>query len=78
MSYETLKEVMEENLTERGVKAKLEAYLRAEMFESLGSGYNSHPTPAQETRLINELIREYLLFNGYGHSLSVFQAGFFC
>jgi hypothetical protein len=30
MSYETLKEVMEENLTERGVKAKLEAYLRAE------------------------------------------------
>lgn len=64
------------NLKERGVIAKLEAILRAEMFESIKAGYDSVPNPSQETRLINELVREYLQFNGYGHTLSVFKAGF--
>ncbi|KAJ3321541.1 hypothetical protein HDV06_004077 [Boothiomyces sp. JEL0866] len=61
------------NLKERGVIDKLESMLRAEMFQSIKSGYDSMPTPSQETRVINELIREYLQFNGYGHTLSVFK-----
>ncbi|KAJ3272095.1 hypothetical protein HDV01_005960 [Terramyces sp. JEL0728] len=80
-SYQDLKDgsrvlmiAMAVNLKERGVIAKLEAILRAEMFESIKSGYDSVPNASQETRLINELIREYLQFNGYGHTLSVFKA----
>jgi lisH domain-containing protein FOPNL len=63
---------MEQNLEERGVLNKLEGILRAEMFQALGQGYDKLPAPSKETRLINELIREYLQFNGYEHTLGVF------
>ncbi len=69
---------MEQNLSERGVLSKVEAILRAEMFAALGQGHDALPKASQETRLINELIRDYLHYNGYQHALSVFQAGFRC
>lgn len=36
-------------------------------------GPPSHPPPPPENYLINELIKEYLAFNGLEHSLAVFQ-----
>lgn len=33
------------------------------------------PHPARETELLNELVREYLKYSGYRHTLSVFSAG---
>jgi lisH domain-containing protein FOPNL len=66
---------LEENLKQRGVLPKLEAILRAEMFKAIGQGYDTLPAPAQETRLLNELIREYLYFNGYLNAVGVFEAG---
>ncbi|KAI8898372.1 hypothetical protein BC833DRAFT_620376 [Globomyces pollinis-pini] len=72
--YNEFKTVIKENLLQRGVISKLEARLRAEIFESLNNGYDSIPAASKPTRIVNELIREYLVFNGYGHSASVFQA----
>jgi lisH domain-containing protein FOPNL len=71
----SLKVALDQNLKTRWSLSKIGLGLRAEMFDALGQGYNSHPSPSQETRLINELVREYLQYNGYIHSLSVFQAG---
>jgi lisH domain-containing protein FOPNL len=72
---ESLMKALQDNLQERGVISNLEAILRAEMFAALEQKYDSLPMPDSDTRLINELVREYLMFNGYGHSLSVFEAG---
>ena len=64
---------IEQNLEDRGVIDRMEAMLRAEMFQSLGHRYDKLPAPSKETRTINELIREYLKYNGYHHSAGVFE-----
>jgi hypothetical protein len=66
---------MEQNLQERGVLPRIEAILRSEMFTALGQGYDKLPAQSKEARLINELIREYLMYNGYQHTLGVFASG---
>ncbi|KAI8903115.1 hypothetical protein EDD86DRAFT_243395, partial [Gorgonomyces haynaldii] len=72
MSVDELKASLERNLQARGVFNKLEAYLRSEIFNALDTN-DTKPNPNLETLLLNEIVREYLKFNGYKHALSVFE-----
>ena len=67
-----LREALRDALDRRGVLRGLKAQLRAEVFSTLEDGDDVRPTLPHENLLINELIREYLAFNNYGHTLSVF------
>ena len=61
-------------LKETGRYEKIKAGIRQELFNLLTGG--DHPDSSsisKENFLINELIREYLQFNGYTNSLSVFM-----
>lgn len=67
-----LKEVLKETLEERGVLAQLRARIRSEIFNTLNDSPQNKPEVSNENMLINELIREYLTFNNYAHTLAVF------
>ncbi|KAK5668511.1 hypothetical protein QVD99_005527 [Batrachochytrium dendrobatidis] len=71
-AYDDLKDALKQNLRARGVTAKLEAAMRAELFKALDEEEFSPIAVPKETAVMNELVREYLQYNGYGHSLSVF------
>ena len=62
------------SLKESGKLKQLSAQIRAEIFHMLLKDQTqSESTPrCRENYIINELIREYLQFNGYSNSLSVF------
>ncbi|EAN97388.1 putative LisH domain-containing protein FOPNL [Trypanosoma cruzi] len=77
---ESLKEAMREVLETKGVMDHVKAELRAAIFHALqdssahedGASSNRPPVPP-ENLLLNELIKEYMAFNGMEHSLSVFR-----
>ena len=71
-SVNELKEVLKETLEERGVLSQVRARLRAEIFNTLNDNPTTKPELSNENMVINELIRDYLQFNGYTHSLAVF------
>ena len=71
-SINELKEVLKDTLEEKGVLAEVRAKIRAEIFNALNDKPVTKPKLPNENLLINELIREYLIFNNYHHSLSVF------
>jgi lisH domain-containing protein FOPNL len=71
-SINELKEVLKETLEERGVLSQIRARIRAEIFSTLNDSPPNRPDLSNENLIINELIREYLAFNGYQHTLSVF------
>ncbi|CAM9472200.1 unnamed protein product, partial [Sphacelaria rigidula] len=51
--------------------------VRAEVFRSLEGTPETralNPPISNENLLINELVRDYLSYNGYGNALSVFMA----
>lgn len=62
-------------LKENGRYEKIKGEIRKELYGLLTGEDKSKPTSEQdrENFLINELIREYLQFNGYTSSLSVFM-----
>ncbi|KAI9205832.1 uncharacterized protein BJ171DRAFT_598027 [Polychytrium aggregatum] len=64
---------LKETLAARGILDELKAKIRAEVFRSLEDDLQPRPAPAHETQTINGLIREYLEWNGFRHSLSVFE-----
>lgn len=70
---------IKESLEKRGVTNKINGELRAAILNILNSNESSSQAPAipQETRLINELIREYLVWNGFIYSEQVLCAGKF-
>eukprot|EP00842_Homolaphlyctis_polyrhiza_P000405 jgi/Hompol1/1365/HPOL_004579-RA len=84
--YFELFSALKENLQVRGVIAQFEAAMRAEIFQALDevcaaldelmlfllllTNARPPPAPTHSTHLVNELVREYLRYNGYGHSLS--------
>ncbi|CAJ1035314.1 putative FOP N terminal dimerization domain containing protein [Leishmania utingensis] len=77
---ESLKAAMRESLEANGTISHLKAELRAAIFERLsdvttsGDGRNVvNPPVPPENMVINELIKEYLTFNGLEHTLAVFQ-----
>lgn len=71
-SINELKEVLKETLEERGVLTKIRAQIRSEIFSTLNDVPPNRPELSKENEIVNELIREYLAFNGYQHTLSVF------
>ena len=73
-SVNELKEVLKETLEERGILNEIRAKVRAEIFNSLNDQKENAKKSqvSNENLLINELIREYLIFNNYNNTLSVF------
>ncbi len=67
--------VLGEALESKGVANELKSKLRAEVFNILEDNSNEKPIISQENLLINELIREYMDFNHYKYSKSVFLKG---
>ena len=68
---EDLTTVIKENLEKRGVLNDVRARVRAEVFKALDDKAVQRPKLIGENMIINELIREYLLYNNYHHTLSV-------
>jgi lisH domain-containing protein FOPNL len=60
------------SLEKNGRYKQLQAEIRAHLFELLTNESQRPTSPSPDDFLINELIREYLDFNGYTNSLSVF------
>lgn len=74
-SINELKDVLKETLEERGILNEIRAKVRAEIFNSLNDQPKEKSKEKQlsnENLIINELIREYLIFNNYNQTLSVF------
>ncbi|CAD2215651.1 lisH domain-containing protein C16orf63 [Angomonas deanei] len=80
MSHQTdsLKESLRAALEADGTVGRLKAELRAAVYHSLtddaASGDRATLPQPPENMILNELVREYLAFNGLEHSLSVFQS----
>ncbi|XP_018595126.1 centrosomal protein 20 [Scleropages formosus] len=69
-----LKTALKETLESRGVLGQLKARIRAEVFHALDDTSEPRPSLSHENLLLNELIREYLLFNKYRYTASVLTA----
>ncbi|KAG8467471.1 hypothetical protein KFE25_000787 [Diacronema lutheri] len=68
-----LHEVLRETLEAKGTMSRLRASIRAEVFGALQDEDGHVPRPTNENLLINDMIREYLAFNRYDHTLAVFM-----
>ena len=68
-----LKDVLKEHLEEKGVLDQLRSSLRSEIFKTLNDQNQQVPRPSNENYIINELIKEYLEFNNYNFTASVFE-----
>nr|CCA23819.1 PREDICTED: similar to predicted protein putative [Albugo laibachii Nc14] len=71
-SLSELKEVLKDTLESRGALGQIKARIRAEIFSALDDQSIPKPELSNENLILNELIREYLEYNGYRHALSVF------
>mmetsp|Transcript_24922 Transcript_24922/g.48762 ORF Transcript_24922/g.48762 Transcript_24922/m.48762 type:complete len:163 (-) Transcript_24922:359-847(-) len=67
-----LKDVLKETLEARGTLDQIKARIRAEIFAALDDQDSKKPELSSTNLVINELIRDYLEFNNYHHTLSVF------
>ena len=67
-----LKDALKETLEERGVLNQIRALMRQSIFEAIESDDKPKPKLTDENLIINELIREYLIYNNYLHTNSVF------
>ena len=74
MSVKELKSALADTLEKKGVYAELRAKIRSEIFACLDEGDDVRPPVPDANLILNEVIREYLSFNGYGHTLSVFMS----
>jgi lisH domain-containing protein FOPNL len=77
-NFEELHVALKDSLDQRGVLNSIRATIRAEIFNALEDqdAVNVNPTeraPSSENLILNELIREYLEYNGYLNTLSVFH-----
>ena len=71
-SLEDLKNVLRDTLEQKGALNQVKAQIRAEIFTALDAeNTKGKPALPQENVMINELIREYLLYNGYFNTASV-------
>lgn len=73
-SINELKEVLKEQLESSGALNDVRCRLRAEIFRALNDSAAAPPAPSAENALVIELVREFLLFNNYHHSLGVLRA----
>ena len=66
-----LKDALKETLEERGVLNEVRAMMRKSIFDAIESDDKPKPKLTDENLMINELIREYLIYNNYLHTNSV-------
>lgn len=69
-----LKDALKETLEEKGELNKIRAMMRAAIFEAIETDDKPKPKLTDENLIINELIREYMRYNNYLHSHSVFTS----
>lgn len=74
VSVEDLKNVLKDTLENRGVLNQIRARIRAEVFSALDDQTDIKPILSNENLVINELIREYLEWNGYKFTNAVLLA----
>ncbi|KNC47467.1 uncharacterized protein AMSG_02484 [Thecamonas trahens ATCC 50062] len=80
MSLEALKDALRSSLEASGALEEARAGMRAQVYEALvggeggdgGAGGAGAVPVSQANLILNELIAEYLAYNGYHHTLSVF------
>ena len=73
-SVEELKNALKETLEQKGVLNQIRAMMRQSIFEAIQSDDKPQQQLSNDNLIINELIKEYLIYNNYLHSASVFQA----
>ena len=73
-SIEELKNALKETLEQKGVLNQIRGIMRQSIFEAIQSDDNPQKNLFNEDLIINELIKEYLNYNNYLHSSSVFQS----
>jgi lisH domain-containing protein FOPNL len=66
-----LKDALRETLEARGSLQQVKARIRAEIYNALDDDVQPRPQLSNENLVINELVREYLAYNDYKHTLSV-------
>lgn len=77
-TVDTFKVAVRDALEQSGTLKKMQAEIRSQIITSLAdpvdvtAGGSSGSATSSQTGVINELIREYLAFNGYRSTLSVF------
>lgn len=81
-STEKLKSSLKESLINKGILNKIKAHMRQEIYNILDNDndkdnanyFNQKPKLTKENIIINELIKEYFIFNGYTFSSNVLQS----
>lgn len=73
-SVDELKEVLKEHLENDGTLNEIRSQLRSAIFKSLNDQPNELPKISKENILMNDLIWEYLEFNNFNYSKSVFDS----
>ena len=73
-TVEELKNALKETLEQKGVLNEIRAKMRQSIFEAIESDDKPRPKLSNENLIINALIKEYLDYNNYLHTASVFQA----
>ena len=75
-SIDKLKSSLKESLINRGILNEIKAHMRQEIFNILDNDndINQRPKLTRENIIINELIKEYFIFNGYNFSSKVLQS----
>ena len=73
-TVEELKNALKETLEQKGVLNEIRAKMRQFIFEAIESDDKPQPKLSNENLIINALIKEYLDYNNYLHTASVFQA----
>ena len=75
-SVDKLKSSLKESLINRGILNEIKAHMRQEIFNILDNDndINQRPKLTRENIIINELIKEYFIFNGYNFSSKVLQS----
>ena len=73
-TVEELKNALKETLEQKGVLNEIRAKMHQSIFEAIESDDKPQPKLSNENLIINALIKEYLDYNNYLHTSSVFQA----
>lgn len=66
-----MKEVLKEHLEKNGSLNEIRSKLRSEIFNTLNNDAKPQQGLSNQNLIINELIREYLVFNNYNYTNSV-------
>lgn len=74
-TIQEVKDRLKEGLEAQGRLNEIRALLRSQIYHSLEPENSIKPKLNSIQIIINELIRDYMMYNGYKHSLSVFMTG---